>query len=81
MENQTNGNSVATLPKIRLTDSAENDVPEVVEAKQIARRYRLPYIDLLPPGKESPIDYEELARTKKPVLILGSINDVEVGFR
>ena len=73
MENQTNGNSVATLPKIRLTDSAENDAPEVVEAKQIARRYRLPYIDLLPLGKESPIDYEELARIPVDLMLRNHI--------
>jgi len=36
--------------------------PEVVEAKQLARRYRLPYIDLLPSDAPSPIDYEELAK-------------------
>ena len=73
MENQTNGNSVSTLPKVRLTDSAENDAPEVVEAKQIARRYRLPYIDLLPPGKESPIDYEELARIPVDLMLRNHI--------
>ena len=49
------------MPKINTTDILENEPPEVVEAKQMARRYRLPYIDLLPPGKESPISYEELA--------------------
>ena len=73
MENQTNGNSVSTLPKVRLTDSAENDAPEVVEAKQIARRYRLPYIDLLPPGKESPIDYAELARIPVDLMLRNHI--------
>lgn len=44
------------------TDFLENEPPEVVAAKSLARRYRLPYIDLLPPDKESPIDYEELTR-------------------
>jgi type IV pilus assembly protein PilB len=39
----------------------ENEPPEVLEAKQMALRYRLPYIDLLPPDQESPISYEELA--------------------
>ena len=73
MENQTNGNSVATLPKVNLTDLAENDAPEVVEAKQIARRYRLPYIDLLPPGKESPIDYAELARIPVDLMLRNHI--------
>jgi type IV pilus assembly protein PilB len=55
---QTNVSS----PKIELSDFLENEPPEVVEAKQLARRYRLPYIDLLPTDGESPIDYEELAK-------------------
>ncbi|HEX8890301.1 MAG TPA: GspE/PulE family protein [Pyrinomonadaceae bacterium] len=37
--------------------SQENDPPEVREAKVLARRYRLPYVDLLPPDGDSPIDY------------------------
>ena len=49
-------------PKIELSDFLENEPPEVVEAKQLAKRYRLPYIDLLPPDADSPIDYEELAK-------------------
>lgn len=73
MENQTNGNSVATAPTINLTNTLENDPPEVVEAKQIARRYRLPYIDLLPPDKESPIDYEELARIPVDLMLRNHI--------
>src|SRR4029079_5369775 len=31
--------------------------PEMKAAKELARRYRLPFVDLLPPDKESPIDY------------------------
>jgi len=61
----TKQNGAATnvsSPKIELSDFLENEPPEVVEAKRLARRYRLPYIDLLPPDQESPIDYEELAR-------------------
>ncbi|MEJ7699551.1 MAG: GspE/PulE family protein [Pyrinomonadaceae bacterium] len=61
MNNQTNGNTATVLPKITLSNGSENDPPEVVDAKQMALRYRLPYIDLLPPGEESPISYEELA--------------------
>jgi type IV pilus assembly protein PilB len=38
----------------------ENDPPEVREAKELARRYRLPYVDLLPPEGDSPIDYSLL---------------------
>ncbi|MGD9587868.1 MAG: GspE/PulE family protein [Pyrinomonadaceae bacterium] len=49
-------------PKIELSDFIDNEPPEVVEAKQLARRYRLPYIDLLPADGPSPIDYEELAK-------------------
>lgn len=45
-----------------VTGYVASDPPEVVEAKNLARRYRLPYIDLLPPEGEAPIDYEELAR-------------------
>lgn len=45
-----------------IADYVASDPPEVVEAKNLARRYRLPYIDLLPPEGEAPIDYEELAR-------------------
>jgi type IV pilus assembly protein PilB len=64
MENRTNGNVAATVssPTIDVSDFIENEPPEVVEAKALARRYRLPYIDLLPPDAESPIDYEELAK-------------------
>ncbi len=73
MENQTNGNSAATMPRIKVTDTPENDPPEVIEAKQIARRYRLPYIDLLPPDKQSPIDYEELARIPVDLMLRNHI--------
>jgi len=48
--------------RIELSDFLENEPPEVIEAKQLARRYRLPYIDLLPSDQPSPIDYEELAK-------------------
>ncbi len=34
-----------------------NEPPEVREARLLARRYRLPYVDLLPPVGDSPIDY------------------------
>ncbi len=56
----TNGTtSSSTIIDVGLLD---NEPPEVIEAKQLASRYRLPYIDLLPPDEESPIDYEELAK-------------------
>ena len=60
MENQTNI-STANQPKTVATDFLDNEPPEVKEAKLMASRYRLPYIDLLPPDGESPIDYQEIA--------------------
>ena len=62
MNNRTNGNTYTTTPTIETTEFLENEPPEVKEAKALARRYRLPFIDLLPPDKQSPIDYEELAK-------------------
>ena len=44
-----------------MPDFLDNEPPEVTQAKELAKRYRLPYIDLLPPDKDSPISYEELA--------------------
>ena len=38
-------------------DADEHAPPEVRAALSLARRYRLPYVDLLPPSGESPIDY------------------------
>lgn len=39
----------------------ENDPPEVRAAKQLAQRYRLPYVDLHPADGKSPIDYGVMA--------------------
>ncbi|MBX7060434.1 MAG: GspE/PulE family protein [Pyrinomonadaceae bacterium] len=57
----TNPSNVSS-PKIELSDFLENEPPEVIEAKQRAKRYRMPYIDLLPPDAPSPVDQEELAK-------------------
>src|SRR5215207_6141153 len=35
----------------------EHVPPEMKAARELARRYRLPFVDLLPPDRESPIDY------------------------
>ena len=62
MQNQTNGNTATVeAPKMAMPDFLDNEPPEVTQAKELAKRYRLPYIDLLPPDKDSPISYEELA--------------------
>ena len=72
MSDQTNVATVNTSsPKIELSDFLENEPPEVVEAKQLARRYRLPYIDLLPADQPSPIDYEELAKIPVDMMLKG----------
>jgi len=52
----------ASAPKIELSDFLENEPPEMIDAKVLARRYRLPFIDLLPPDGPSPVDHDELAR-------------------
>ena len=49
-------------PKIEIADFLEKEPPEVTEAKAVATRYRLPFIDLLPPEQPSPIDHDELAK-------------------
>src|SRR6185369_12293419 len=38
-------------------NGAEHVPPEMKAAKELALRYRLPFVDLLPPDRESPIDY------------------------
>ena len=58
------------LQPAHLTDPG-GEPPEVVEAKQMARRYRLPYVDLLPPEGASPIDYEELAKIPVELMLRG----------
>lgn len=60
-QKQENSRSERAAPNIKIGEFAENEPPEVTAAKQMAKRYRLPYIDLLPPDRESPIDYDELA--------------------
>lgn len=60
-EIQTETNYTSS-PKIELSDFIENEPPEMTEAKALARRYRLPFIDLLPPEQPSPVDVDELAK-------------------
>src|ERR1041385_3611747 len=62
MSEQNGGTTYVSAPKIEVSDYLDKEPPEVREAKQLALRYRLPYIDLLPPDQETPIDYEELAK-------------------
>ena len=43
--------------------------PEVSEAKELARRYRLPFVNLLPPDGESPIDYSLLGELPVDLMV------------
>jgi type IV pilus assembly protein PilB len=54
----TNG----ATPTAAVTSFGDKEPPEMAEAKQLARRYRLPFIDLLPPDEASPVDHDELAK-------------------
>ncbi len=38
-------------------DEPEHQPPEMLAAKELARRYRLPFVDLLPSDQDSPVDY------------------------
>ena len=51
-----------SVPRVEVAEFLNAEPPEVTEAKALAKRYRLPFIDLLPPEQASPIDHEELAR-------------------
>ncbi len=52
---------VANLPGDNTFSLPENrEPPEVTAAKNLAQRYRLPYVDLLPLDGDSPIDYSLL---------------------
>jgi type II secretory ATPase GspE/PulE/Tfp pilus assembly ATPase PilB-like protein len=63
MNNQVTTDATAiSSPKIEISEFLDHEPPEMTEAKALAKRYRMPFIDLLPPEKPSPIDHEELAR-------------------
>lgn len=55
-------NDLATLP-----EAAEP--PEIRQAKELARRYRLPFVNLLPQDGESPIDYSILSELPVDLMV------------
>jgi len=61
MSTQIQTDAVAA-PTLAVADFLDKEPPEVKEAKLLAIRYRLPYIDLLPAEGESPVDIDELAK-------------------
>ncbi|HEV3469422.1 MAG TPA: GspE/PulE family protein [Pyrinomonadaceae bacterium] len=50
-------------------DADDHTPPEVRAALALARRYRLPYVDLLPPVGESPIDYALLSEIPVDMMV------------
>ncbi|MFT3745536.1 MAG: GspE/PulE family protein [Pyrinomonadaceae bacterium] len=62
MSEQTQVETAVSAPTIAVAEFLDKEPPEVKEARLLAMRYRLPYIDLLPPEGESPVDVDELAK-------------------
>src|SRR5258706_15930862 len=54
--------ALTSAPKIELANFFDKEPPEVTAPKQLAVRYRMPFIDLLPPEQPSPVDHDELAK-------------------
>jgi type IV pilus assembly protein PilB len=61
-ESTQNNPSTTGAPMIEVADFLDKEPPEVKDAKLIAARYRMPYIDLLPPEQPSPVDHDELGK-------------------
>lgn len=62
MEVTTQEEVNVSAPSIDVSEFIDKEPPEVVTAKEKARRYRMPFIDLLPPEQPSPVDHDELAK-------------------
>ncbi len=58
-----------SLEEDMLPPTADHEPPEVRAARDLARRYRLPYVDLLPPVGKSPIDYAVLAELPVDLMV------------
>src|SRR2546425_11001457 len=56
------GDDLSSLP-------AANEPPEMSQAKELARRYRLPFVDLLPQDGDSPIDYSLLSEIPVDLMV------------
>ncbi len=55
---QDDSTTLQAVDPITASDG-EHDPPEVRAAKELALRYRLKFIDLLPQDRDSPVDYEQ----------------------
>jgi len=61
--------AITAVPENGSTAPLEKDPPEVANAKLLAKRYRLPFIDLLPADGPSPVDVTELAKLPVDLLL------------
>src|SRR5574338_1430161 len=69
---QMSGNDEAVVrpvPPPAENGHGEHLPPEMKAAMELARRYRLPFVDLLPPDRESPIDYELFAEVPVDLMV------------
>src|SRR5688500_19550263 len=55
-ENPVIGPVVSPIENV--DQNGDHEPPEMKAAKELARRYRMPFVDLIPPDRESPIDYQ-----------------------
>ncbi len=69
MSEQIQTETKTSSPKIEISDFLDKEPPEVIEAKQLAHRYRMPFIDLLPPEQPSPVDHDELAKISVDLML------------
>src|SRR5687768_3789489 len=56
-------------PVENVDQNGDHEPPEMKAAKELARRYRLPFVDLLPPDRESPIDYQLFAEVPVDLMV------------
>src|ERR1700682_223242 len=56
------GDSMSSLPPA-------GEPPEIKQAKELASRYRLPFVNLLPKDGESPIDYTLLSELPVDLMV------------
>src|SRR5260370_938982 len=72
MKQLSDNETTATVPPVGENGNkpaAEPQPPEMKAAKELARRYRLPFVDLLPPDRESPIDYGLFAEVPVDLMV------------
>src|SRR6266403_4821533 len=72
MKQLSENETTATVPPVGENGNKpaeEPQPPEMKAARELARRYRLPFVDLLPPDRESPIDYGLFAEVPVDLMV------------